>query len=90
MDFFGSSKTSFEYEYEKNSSQKEVGEGFYMATFVIVTAIFGYVIPLIPTVIGAIKITTFKTPNPKRWMLVLGLCALWIVVATLTLFAMIF
>ena len=90
MDFFGSSKTSFKYEYEKNNTQKEVGEGFYMATFVIVTAIFGYVIPLIPTVIGAIKITKFKTPNPKRWFVVLGLCALWIVVATLTLFAMIF
>lgn len=91
MDGFDLNKVSYKSEFERDkSSESRFGKGFFVAVFIIVTVIFGYAIPLVPAVIGAIRITKGKTKNPKRWYLILILCALWILLATLILFAMIF
>ena len=91
MDNFNTNKVSYKNIYESdNELNGEFGKGFFVAVFIIVTVIFGYAIPLVPAIIGAIRITKGKTQNPKRWYVILALCALWIVLATCILFAMIF
>ncbi len=91
MDGFSSNRVSYKTIYESDQfSNGEFGKGFFVAVFVIVTVIFGYVIPLVPAIIGAVRITKGKTQNPKRWYVILALCALWIILATCILFAMIF
>lgn len=66
------------------------GRGFYVTVFVIVTVIFGFIIPLIPVIIGAIRVTKGKTKNPKRWYLLFVGCALWIILAICFILALIF
>ena len=80
----------FDIEKEESNDVKELSKGFFITVFVIITAIFGYIIPLIPAIIGAMKITKGTTQNTKRWLLILVLCGLWILLATGVIFAIIF
>lgn len=79
----------FKTETEDNGQFTGLPKGFYITVFVIITALVGYVAPLIPTVIGTIRIVRGKTQNPKRWYLMIILCSLWIILATCVLLAMI-
>ncbi len=69
---------TFEYEFEETSSKEFNSKGIAIAYFSIVTAIFGFIIPIVPTAIGFIRILKKKTKNPKRWYLVFSACALWL------------
>ena len=91
LDGFNTNRVSYKTIYESDQyANGEFGKGFFIAVFIIVTVLFGYAIPLVPAIIGAVRITKGKTQNPKRWYAILVLCALWIVLATCILFAMIF
>ncbi len=81
---------SFDTVREEGAQFDGLSNEFFVAIFVIITAVFGYIIPLIPAIIGAVKITKGTTQNPKRWYLLLILCGLWILFATGVLFAIIF
>lgn len=80
----------FDTENEDKGQFTGLSKGFYTVVFVIITALFGYVIPLVPTVIGTIRIVKGKTQNPKRWYLLIISCGLWIILATCILLTMIF
>lgn len=85
MDYF-----DIRFESDTTPSFEGAGRGFFIFIFVFVTALFGFIIPLVPVIIGTIRITKQKTKNPKRWLLMLIACTLWIVVAICLLLAIIF
>ena len=91
MNSYNSSLVPFEivYKSEDIPSSSQHGKGFYIAIFVIVTAIIGFIIPLIPLIIGAIRILKGKTKNPKRWYLMFAGCGLWILLAICILLTLI-
>ncbi len=78
------------YETDKDDSFDGFGKGFYVFIFVFVTVLFGFVIPLVPVIIGAIRVVKGKTRNPKRWYLLFIGCALWILLTICILLAIIF
>ena len=56
-----------------------LGRGFSTVYFVIITAIFGFILPLAPVVIGTFRIITGKSKNPRRWYLLFISCGLWVI-----------
>ena len=80
----------FQTVYENDDFYSENSDGFYFAVFIIVTTIFGFAIPIAILVIGVVRILTSKTKNPKRWYLLIGCCAFWILTSLGVLLCMIF
>lgn len=81
---------SLERIYENEDSFDGLGRGLSVVYFVIITAIFGFIIPLAPVVIGTYRIATGKSRNPKRWYLLFIGCALWVITFTCILLTLIF
>lgn len=81
---------SLERIYENEDSFDGLGKGFSTVYFVIITAIFGFIMPLAPVVIGTYRIIKGKSRNPKRWYLLFIGCALWIVSSIGILLTLIF
>ena len=76
--------------YEENNSFDGIGKGFATVYFVIITAIFGFIIPIAPIVIGTVRIVTGKSKNPKRWYLLFAGFALWVIIVIGILLALMF
>ena len=93
IDSYRKNATYFQTKYEEDVYEEIQHSGFskgqHIAIFVLVTAIFGFIIPLVPAVIGIIRIVTHKAKNPKRWYLMFVSCGIWVLLAIGTLLSMI-
>ena len=77
----------FRIEYERNETAKEsksYGKGYHVTVFVLITLIFGFALPIVPSVVGIVRIAKHRARNPKRWYLFLACCGLWVIFAILT------
>ena len=82
----GSNYFRIEYESAKNVKEdKGYGKGYHITVFVLITLIFGFALPIVPSVIGIIRIAKHKARNPKRWYLFFACCGLWVIFAILTM-----
>ena len=80
MEQYVASMEDFQFEYE-NTSMEFNSDGLAKAYFIIITAIFGFILPIAPIALGVFRILTKKSKNPKRWSLVFTSCGLWLIIA---------
>lgn len=60
-------------------------EGASLVIFIVIATILGFVLPLVPLVLGLIVARSPKTKNPHGWYLLAGLAALWILCVAILL-----
>lgn len=87
-----SNMTAYETSFEGYEDALFTGfnRGAYVVIFVLFTIMFGFITPLVPVIIGAIRVSKGKSKNPKRWYLMFIGCGLWIVFAICILLTLIF
>ena len=76
-------------ENQRNIDNAEMGLPVAIAIFVIYASYFGFMIPLVPIIIGLIRILSKKSQHPKRWISMMIPCGVWII-CSIVLIVMLF
>lgn len=74
---------------DENTSLEFNSDVLARAYFIIITAIFGFILPIVPIALGVFRILTGRSKNPKRWSLIFTSCGLWLIVAICILLTLI-